>query len=140
MTADGENDGDRGHAWGERVRPPSRRPNRTVQVRLGGEEGRAVHVQIGLDRDDCPEARPVEVFVTVDKEGAVFKGLLDTIARFASLGLQLGAPLPVIVKMLRHVHFEPSGMVGDHETVKRCTSIVDLVGRVLAAEFPEVTL
>lgn len=139
MTADVENDGDgrRPRAWGERARPPMRRPTRIVQVRLGGEGGRSVHMAIGLDREDCAEARPLEVFVTVDKDGSVFRGLLDTIARFVSAELQRGAPLREVVKMLRHVHFEPSGMVSDHEAIADCSSIVDLVGQLLAHEFPE---
>lgn len=132
MTADVENDGDR-PTHGQRVRPPMRRPNLTTAARLGGPtQGRNVHVTIGLEGD-----RPIEVFITIDKEGSIFRGLLDTIARFISAELQRGAPLSEVVKMLRDVRFEPSGMVSGHEAITHATSIVDLVGQLVAHEFPE---
>lgn len=130
MIADAENDGDRGPAWGTRKRPPTRRDNVTLAARIGGPDGKNVHVTIGFDG----AGKAVEVFVTVDKEGSVFRGLLDTVARLASAELQRGAGVAEVVKQLRGARFEPSGIVVGHPTITDCVSVVDLVGQMLAAE------
>ena len=130
MTADTENDGDRGPAWGSWKRPPRRRANLTTEARIGGDGGHKVHITIDLDGD----GKPVEITIAVHKEGAVFRGMLDALAASMSQSLQHGASLAEVADRLIGIRFEPDGAVYGHPTITACTSIVDLVGQMLAAE------
>jgi len=50
--------------------------------------------------------------------------------------LQHGASIHEIAERMIGVRFEPDGAVEGHATVKECLSIVDLLGRMIEAEFP----
>lgn len=127
MTADTENDGDRGGLrWGQRLPLPSRRAHTITGAHV---QGHGVHLTI-----ESVAGRPVAVAVEIHKEGSPFRGLLSTVADLVSGNLQRGAPVAEVVETLRGVHFEPSGDVTGHPTITACTSIVDLVGQMLAAE------
>ena len=153
MTADTENDGDRGPAvapealagamaaaharplpvpaWGSWKRPPRRRANITTEAKIGGaESGHKVHLTIDLDG----AGKPVEIKIEVHKEGAAFRGMLDALAASMSQSLQHGASLAEVADRLIGIRFEPDGAVYGHPTITACTSIVDLVGQMLAAE------
>jgi len=123
--------------WGAWKRPPPRRPCVTVEARIGSEGGHKVHLQIDFEGPgDTPETRglPVEIAVQVHKEGAPFRGLIDTIAANASQSLQHGATIGEVIDRMRGVRFEPDGDVFGHESIVTCLSLVDLVGQMLAAE------
>jgi hypothetical protein len=109
----------------------------TVEARIGSEGGHKVHLQIDFEGPgDEPETRgqPVEFAVTVHKEGAPFRGLLDTIAASASQTLQHGGTIREVIDRMLGVRFEPDGDVKGHESIVTCLSLVDLVGQMLAAE------
>ncbi len=59
----------------------------------------------------------------------------DVLGRLASLALQYGAPLEKVGEMLMGAKFEPAGPVQLHARIKNCTSLPDLIGRHLLAEF-----
>ncbi len=116
--------------WGQRIALPSRRPNSTTTAHV---QGHGVHLTV-----DYSGSHPIAIAIEVHKEGSVFRGLMYAIADLVSGNLQRGAPVDEVVMMLRAVHLEPSGMVSGHPTITDCTSIVDLVGQMLAAEVTRV--
>jgi hypothetical protein len=125
---------DRGpaRAWGSWQAPPRRRRNIGREARIATGSGHKLHLKIDLDDSGAPCAIKAEVH----KEGSVFRGMLDTICALASQGLQHGASIHEVASRLIGVRFEPDGAVEGHATVRECLSIVDLLGRMIEAEFP----
>ena len=119
-------------AWGDRKDPPRKRRNRTSEARIGNEDGHKIHLTVDLDE----AANPCAIWVAVHKEGAPFRGVLDTVAALASRLLQCGVPIQVVAAEMRNVHFEPSGPVVGHDSITECRSLVDLLGQMLLADFP----
>jgi hypothetical protein len=118
--------------WGTWKAPPRRRQSITVEARLGSGGGSKLLVTIDLDE----KGKPCAISATVHKEGAVFRGMLDCIAAIASQALQHGASIQEVAGRMRLVRFEPDGEVTEHPTITACTSVVDLLGQMLLAEFP----
>lgn len=118
--------------WGSWQAPPRRRRNRISEARIGPSGGHKVHLTIDLD----DAGRPCAIWVDVHKEGAVFRGMLSTIAALASQALQHGADVHEVTARLLGQRFEPDGAVEGHESITECLSIVDLLGRMIEAEFP----
>ena len=125
---------DRGPArtWGSWQAPPRRRRNIGREARIATGSGHKLHLKIDLDDSGAPCAIKAEVH----KEGSVFRGMLDTICALASQALQHGASIHEVAERMIGVRFEPDGAVEGHETVTDCLSIVDLLGRMIEAEFP----
>lgn len=119
-------------AWGDRKTPPRKRRNRTSEARIGNEDGHKIHLTVDLDEDD----KPCAIWVAVHKEGAPFRGVLDTVAALASRLLQAGVPIHVVAGEMLHVQFEPAGPVIGHDSITECRSLVDLLGRMLLADCP----
>lgn len=118
--------------WGSWQAPPRRRRNRISEARIGHGGGHKVHLTIDLTDD----GRPCAIWVDVHKEGAVFRGMLSAIAALASQALQHGADVHEVTARMLGQRFEPDGAVEGHESVTECLSIVDLLGRMIEAEFP----
>jgi hypothetical protein len=76
---------------------------------------------------------PLEVFIRIKGADCTAEiiGLYDSLARFASLALQHGAPFEKVASMLEGTKGEPCGPVVGHPTVKFCSSVTDLIGRHL---------
>lgn len=129
--ADADNHGPR-RTWGTWQAPPRRRRNVGREARIAVGSGHKLHLKI--DFDDA--GQPCAIKAEVHKEGSVFRGMLDTICALASQGLQHGASIHEVASRLIGVRFEPDGAVEGHATVRECLSIVDLLGRMIEAEFP----
>ena len=125
---------DRGPArvWGSWQAPPRRRRNIGREARIATGSGHKLHLKIDLDDSGAPCAIKAEVH----KEGSVFRGMLDTICALASQALQHGASIHEVAERMIGVRFEPDGAVEGHAAVTECLSIVDLLGRMIEAEFP----
>lgn len=76
-----------------------------------------------------------EVFIDMYKEGASFRGLLNSFAILVSKALQYGIPLDELVDTFTFTRFEPAGMVQGHEAIKASTSILDYVFRSLGYDY-----
>ncbi len=76
-----------------------------------------------------------EIFIDIAKEGSSIRSMFNSFAMAVSLGLQHGVPLDEYVDMFTFTRFEPSGPVSGHDNIKFCTSIVDLIFRVLGFEY-----
>ncbi|HRP01342.1 MAG TPA: vitamin B12-dependent ribonucleotide reductase [Candidatus Kapabacteria bacterium] len=76
-----------------------------------------------------------EIFIDMYKEGASFRGLLNSFAILASKALQYGVPLDELVDTFTFTRFEPAGMVDGHDAIKNATSILDYVFRSLGYDY-----
>jgi len=99
----------------------------THKFSVGGHEG---YLTVGMFEDRTPG----EIFITMSKEGSTLSGLMDSFATMASLSLQYGVPLKVLVNKFSHVRFEPSG-VTNNKDVRFAKSVVDYIFRWMALKF-----
>ena len=111
----------------DRLRPARTRSGRTYEFALGGLDGR-------LTVTELPDGRPVELFLTVAKQGSTLAGLCETLSLTTSLALQHHVPVAAVVRRLVNMRYEPSGLTGDAD-VPVATSLSDYLGRRLAADY-----
>lgn len=110
-----------------RKRLPDTRPGLTHKFKVGEHKG---YITVGLSE----EQQPMELFITMSKEGSTIGGLMDSLALVTSMALQHGVPLETLVKHLSFQRFEPSGFT-NHDHIKHATSLVDYVFRWLGCTF-----
>lgn len=110
-----------------RRRLPEERRAITHKFSIGGHEG---YMTIGLYEDGTPG----EIFLTMNKQGSVMSGIMDSFAISLSLALQYGVPLRDIINKFVHVRFEPSGYTSNPH-IRIAKSIVDYVARWLGWKF-----
>lgn len=107
---------------------PARRSGYTQKAAVGGHK---LFVRTGeYDNGDLGE-----IFVSLQKEGAAFRGLMDNFAAAVSLGLQHGVPLDSFVEAFTFTRFGPAGVVEGDPAVPVATSLIDYVFRNLAANY-----
>jgi ribonucleoside-diphosphate reductase alpha chain len=94
---------------------------------IAGHEG---YIHVGLYDDGTPG----ELFIKIAKEGSTIAGLMDTIGILASMALQYGVPLEVLVSKFSHVRFEPSGFTKNPE-IPIAKSLIDYIFRFLGTRF-----
>jgi ribonucleoside-diphosphate reductase alpha chain len=110
-----------------RRRLPDERQAITHKFSIAGHEG---YITVGLYEDGTPG----EIFITMSKEGSTISGLMDAFATSASMALQYGVPLRVLVEKFSHMRFEPSGFTGNRE-IPIAKSILDYIFRWLGKKF-----
>lgn len=76
-----------------------------------------------------------EIFIDMYKEGAAFRGLLNSFAILTSKALQYGIPIEELVDTFVFTRFDPSGVVQGHERIKTTTSVLDFIFRSLAIDY-----
>lgn len=92
-----------------------------------GHEG---YLHVGMYEDGSPG----EIFITMNKEGTMISGIMDSLALTLSLNFQYGVPLEVICEKLINTRFEPMGMTMNKE-VPFAKSLMDYLGRWFALKF-----
>ncbi len=112
----------------ERRRLPKRRKGWIREAYVGGHK---VYLRTGEYEDGTLG----EIFIDMYKEGASFRGLLNSFAILASKALQYGVPLEELVDTFTFTRFDPSGPVYGHEAIKSSTSILDYVFRSLGYDY-----
>ena len=115
----------------QRKLPPIRR-GYTYSLSLGGQK-------FFLRTGEYKDGTLGEIFVDIAKEGSTLGGTMESWAICFSLGLQYGVPLRRLVDQYLHTQFEPSGPVGKHPTIRRASSLVDLVVRCLGVSYLGMT-
>ncbi len=80
------------------------------------------------------DGRVGEIFIKGDKTGSLASGALDQVGIMASMLLQNGIPLSVIIEKFKGTRYPPNGFTQDAE-VPNCTSPVDLLARWLEFKF-----
>jgi ribonucleoside-diphosphate reductase alpha chain len=108
---------------GERKYPPNRRYGPAQKVRINDQ---VIHIRTSEYPDDHSFA---EVFVDMGKDGSMLQAVLGQWAKAVSLARQYGAPTEKLVESFLHTRFEPAGFVQEHDHIKSCTSVIDLVAR-----------
>lgn len=107
---------------------PPERESVTRKMRIGKEL--KCYCTVGLYED----GKPGELFLTVDKEGTLTRGLSHALALMISLALQHGVPIEKIAEKLTSLRFEPAGVTGAKD-IPMVHSIADYIGRWLSNIF-----
>ncbi|MBX6373644.1 MAG: hypothetical protein IRZ13_05325, partial [Acetobacteraceae bacterium] len=110
------------------VPPAVRRNGVTWRVSVGGH-------RIALRTTEDAEGRLVEIAITLSKEGAAFRSLMDALAQSVSLGLARGVPLADYVEAYAYTRFGPAGTVEGDPDIPRATSFLDWAFRRLAMDY-----
>ena len=86
-----------------------------------------------------PAGEICEIYITTDREGTLIMGLLNSLSKTISVMLQYHIPPQSISKMLRGQKYEPYGFVTRHPYIRSCTSISDLISRIIDIELGDFT-
>lgn len=121
-------------ADGDPASPPVRR---RLPTRRGGfvQEATVSGHKLFLRTGEYPDGSLGEIFIDMYKEGAGYRGIINCFAVLASKALQYGVPLEELVDTFTFTRFEPAGPVEGHEHIKNCTSILDLIFRVVGYHY-----
>lgn len=84
---------------------------------------------------EYPDGELGEIFIDLHKEGTAFRAMCNCFAISVSLGLQYGVPLKTYVDFFKQVRFEPNGLVKGHSSIKRASSLVSLIFRILGKDY-----
>jgi ribonucleoside-diphosphate reductase alpha chain len=107
---------------------PKKRDGHIREAVVGGHK-------VFLRTGEYEDGKIGELFIDMYKEGASFRGLLNSFAILASKALQYGVPLDDLVDTFTFTRFEPAGIVEGHEAIKNSTSILDYVFRSLGYDY-----
>jgi len=107
---------------------PARRRGYTQKAAVGGHR---VYVRTG----EYPDGMLGELHVSLPREGATLRGMMDSMMAAVSLGLQHGVPLGDYVDAFTLTRFGPAGRVEGDADVGHATSILDYVFRNLAINY-----
>lgn len=107
---------------------PGRRSGYTQKASVGGH-------RVFLRTGEYEDGSLGEISISLMKEGAAFRGLMDNFAAAVSVGLQHGVPLDAFVEAFTFTRFGPAGMVEGDPAVHRATSLLDYAFRNLAAHY-----
>ena len=113
---------------GERDSLPSRRNGFAQKARVGGHT-------IYLHTGEFEDGSLGELFISMSKDGAAFRSLMNCFAIAVSIGLQHGVPLNAYMDSFLFTKFEPNGMVTGNDRIHMATSIIDYVFRELAITY-----
>ncbi len=119
---------DRLHVRLIRHKLPKKRDGHIREAHVGGHK-------VFLRTGEYEDGSLGEVFIDMYKEGASFRGLLNSFAILVSKALQYGVPLEELVDTFVFTRFEPAGPVLGHEAIKNATSILDYVFRSLGYDY-----
>ena len=117
-----------GRLRGERDSLPGRRRGEAVKAKVGGH---TIYVHTGEFEDGTLG----ELFISMSKDGAAFRSLMNCFAIAVSIGLQRGVPLEAYLDSFLFTKFEPNGIVTGHDRIQMSTSIIDYVFRELAVTY-----
>jgi len=97
------------------------------------------HFSIGklggyVDTGEYDNGELGEIFIRATKQGSTLNGLLDSLAIVTSMALQYGVPLFDLVRKMKDMKYEPSGLT-QHEEIRFAKSIPDFIFRFLAYQY-----
>ena len=113
---------------GERQSLPSRRDGFAQKARVGGHT-------IYLHTGEFEDGSLGELFISMSKDGAAFRSLMNCFAIAVSIGLQHGVPIEAYLDSFLFTKFEPNGIVTGNDRIQMATSIIDYVFRELAVSY-----
>ena len=107
---------------------PARRRGYTQRASVGGH-------RVYVRTEEYPDGSLGEVHVTLPREGAVMRNMMDSVTAAVSLGLQHGVPLEEYVRAFTLTRFGPAGPVEGDADIGHATSLLDYVFRNLAMNY-----
>lgn len=107
---------------------PARRRGYTQRATVGGHR---IYIRTG----EYADGSLGEVQVTLPRESAALRGMVDSVSAAVSLGLQHGVPLEEYVETFTLSRFGPAGRVEGDADVAHATSPLDYVFRNLAINY-----
>lgn len=118
---------------------PGRRLSQTVKFSVGGQI--TGYLTVGV----YPNGTCGEVFGRLGQVGSFASGMFEAYCKLLSTALQFGVPLSEVIKGFRNYTFDPAGFcrVGDDsedgtcKDIRSCSSVVDLIAKILAWLFPQ---
>jgi ribonucleoside-diphosphate reductase alpha chain len=117
--------------------PAQAKGARKLPARHGGMTQKATvgNHRVFLRTGEYDDGSLGEIVITLPKEGAAFRGLMDCFAQAVSLGLQHGVKLENFVDAFALTQFGPAGQVDGDPAVRQATSLLDYVFRTLSANY-----
>ncbi len=111
---------------------PKLRLGHTYEIEIHAVGGRVkVYLRTGLYEDGTLG----EIFLDCAKFGSDVRSMMNCWAILFSISLQNGVPVSRLIKTFEYVSFEPRGkVVCPIPEIDKCTSIPDVVCRILKAE------
>lgn len=91
--------------------------------------------RVVLRTTEDARGRPIELSVTLTKEGAAYRSLMDAMMQGVSIGLASGVKLASFVDAYAYTRFGPAGAVEGDPAIHRATSVLDWAFRKLAREY-----
>lgn len=110
--------------WGQRRRPNDLMVGFRHRITIGQARG---YVKV-FAYDD---GRVAELFVTFGNPGSSLSNVLECWSIAFSIALQRGEPLGKLCRKFLNVEFEPKGFTGRRDSLKKVTSPVDFIARLL---------
>jgi hypothetical protein len=107
---------------------PARRRGITQKASIGGHK-------LFLRTGEYGDGRLGGISIGLHKEGAAFRGLMDSFSIAVSLGLQHGVPLEQFVESFTFTRFGPAGTVEGDSNIAHATSMLDYVFRNLSLAY-----
>ena len=113
---------------GQKRKMPKRAGGYRQKFSIGGHD-------VFMHTGEYEDGTPGEIFLSMSKEGAAFRALMNSFAIAISMGLQYGVPLEAYVEAFVGTKFEPNGPVVGHDNVKMATSLLDAIFKDLAISY-----
>jgi ribonucleoside-diphosphate reductase alpha chain len=115
---------------------PKKRLGDTYEIAINGARGRVkLYLRTGYYEDGALG----EIFIDVAKFGSDLRSMISCWAILFSISLQNGVEPARLIKAFSGVSFEPKGKVQcPLEEVTECTSIPDVVCRILTVELAKL--
>ena len=107
---------------------PSRQTGLVQKASVGGH-------RIFLRTGEYDDGTLGEITITLPREGAAFRGLMECFAQAVSIGLQHGVRLENFVDAFTLSEFGPAGAVEGDPAVRQATSLLDYVFRTLSVNY-----
>ena len=107
---------------------PARRAGYTQKVSVGGH-------RLYLRTGEYADGSLGEISLTLQRESAAFRGLMEQFCSAVSLGLQHGVPFDEFVEAFTLTRFGVAGAVEGDPAVAQASSLLDYVFRHLAANY-----
>jgi ribonucleoside-diphosphate reductase alpha chain len=107
---------------------PARHTGVTQKASVGGH-------RVFLRTGEYDDGNLGEITITLPKEGAAFRGLMECFSQAISIGLQHGVRLENFVEAFTLTQFGPAGAVEGDPAVGQATSLLDYVFRTLSVNY-----
>lgn len=91
--------------------------------------------RVVLRSTEDANGNPIELTITLTKEGAAYRSLMEQMMAAVSIGLAAGVPLSAYVEAHAYTRFGPAGAVEGDPAIRRATSVLDWAFRKLAREY-----